>query len=264
MENALEAFKNSKADINFCLCWANENWTRRWDGMESDILLEQKGNDNNFFLNVIKKMERFMVDPRYIKVHGKPLVLIYRESLFDDIKTKQNLWRCYWRETHGQDLYICAVDSMERAGGQGKDPTVLGFDAAVEFPAHNLDVRAELKEEDQLEGKKFEGLLMDYPETVKSICSRPHPGYKRFPGCFPSWDNTPRRGSKAAVMRYAHPTAFHFFLEAKAKEALLLSGDERMMFINAWNEWGEGAHLEPDKKFGHSWLSAVDKMVRDN
>jgi len=265
MEKALDTFLASKADINFCLCWANENWTRRWDGLETDVLLEQKGNNNDFFLKVLHGMERFIIDSRYIKVNDKPLVLIYRESLFEGIEVKLQIWRDYWRETHNnEELYICVVDSMERAGGQGKDSLPLGFDAAVEFPAHNIEARTTLKEEDILDDKEeFEGILIDYPDAVKEVCSRKHPGYKRFPGCFPAWDNTPRRGNKAVVMHHAHPTAFQLFLEEKAKEALLLHGDERMIFINAWNEWGEGTHLEPDVKYGHSALRAVEKMVKD-
>jgi len=264
MEEALETFRKSKADIKFCLCWANENWTRRWDGFEEDILMEQKGNDNMFFLEVLKKKERFILDSRYIRIDGKPLILIYRESLFNNINEKLELWRTYWRETHNEELYICATDSMERAKENAVSPELLGFDAAVEFPVHHIETRSTLRKNEEIEGKKFKGLLLDYPEVVKEVCLREHPGYKRFPGCFPSWDNTPRRGSKAVVMRYSHPTAFHLFLEKKAQESLLFSGDERLLFINAWNEWGEGAHLEPDIKYGHSWLSAVDKMVKDN
>lgn len=264
MEQALETFMKSKADINFCLCWANENWTKTWDGLEKNILLEQKGNDPDFFLKVLQSMERFVEDSRYIRVDGRPMILIYRESLFDDIDIKLQLWRDYWREKHGEELYICAVDSMDRAGGNGRDPEVLGFDAAVEFPAHHIETRSKLTEDEELDPEnKFEGLLLDYPDVVEEICSRPYPEYKRIPGCFPAWDNTPRRGNTSVVMRYAHPSAFQHFLEEKAKEALLLSGDERMIFINAWNEWGEGTHLEPDLAYGHTYLSLLEKMVKE-
>jgi len=265
MEKALETFMKSDADINFCLCWANENWTKRWDGNDEEILLEQKANDDKFFLQVIQNMERFVQDKRYIKVNGKPMILIYREALFEDIHSKTSLWREYWRKKYNEELYICAVDSIERAGKDGgRDPIELGFDAAVEFPVHNIQTRSTLDKDDVFKDNKFEGYLLDYPDVVEEICARPHPGYKRIPGCFPGWDNAPRRGNKSVVMRHAHPTAFQVFLEQKTNEAMLLSGDERMIFINAWNEWGEGTHLEPDLKYGHSFLNVLDKVIKEN
>ena len=262
LEGALENFIDSEADINFCLCWANENWTRRWDGQESDILVEQKGNDPEIFLNVLRDMERFLKDSRYIRIDGKPMILIYRASMFDNIKEKLISWRRYWREKHNEELYICIVDSMERADGNAENPENLGFDAAVEFPVHHVTSRYNLKESERLDGVEFKGAVIDYADAVEEICSRKHPGYKRIPGCFPSWDNTPRRGSEAVIFKDAHPSLFQLFLEYKSQEAMLLSGDERMIFINAWNEWGEGAHLEPDLKYGHSGLSIIENSLK--
>jgi GT2 family glycosyltransferase len=265
MEKALETFIESKADINFCLCWANENWTRRWDGLDENILLKQEATDDDaIFLKVLKDMSRFIKDKRYIKIDDRPLILIYRPLLFTNIKHKIRLWRKYWKDTYGEDLYLCVVDSMERAKGNSVAPHEIGFDAAVEFPSHYVETRAGLEKEEELPDKKFEGILIDYIEAVKEICNRNYPNYKRFPGVFPSWDNTPRRDNRGAIFKNAHPSAFQYFMEEKVKEAMLFSGDERMIFINAWNEWGEGAHLEPDLKFGNSWLQVVEKIVKEN
>jgi len=263
MEKALEAFLLSKADINFCLCWANENWTRNWDGQNQHVLMEQKCNDDKTFLEVLKKMERFITDERYINVDGKPLILIYRESLFDGIKKKLDGWRAYWYEQYNQNLYLGVVDSLERSSGVGHSPNTLGFDVAVEVPAHGITTRIHLEENEKIDTREFNGMLINYADAVEEVCTRSYPDYKRIPGCFPSWDNTPRRAGKSVIFRDATPTAFQVFLEMKAKEAHLLSGNERMLFINAWNEWGEGAHLEPDLRYGHAWLSVVDKVTKE-
>jgi len=264
LEKALDAFLKSNADIKFCLCWANENWTRRWDGMDKEVLVEQKATDNDeIFLKVLKDMTRFIKDKRYIRIDGKPLILIYRPSLFTNIKDKLKLWRNYWKDRYGEDLYLCAVDSMERASGNAPPPEELGFDAAVEFPVHGIHTRSTLEEEELLPDSNFNGIVVNYLDAVTEICSRKHPGYKRFPGVFPSWDNTPRRKNKGTVFINTHPSAFQVYLECKVEEALLLSGSERFLFINAWNEWGEGNHLEPDLKYGHSWLQVVDKVLKE-
>ena len=264
LEKPLETFIASSADIQFCLCWANENWTRAWDGKEKNILMEQKANNNNEFLNVLKQMERLIKDNRYIRVDGKPMILIYRPALFEDIQTKMALWRRYWMEKYGEGLYLCVVDSMERAVDHREKPENLGFDAAVEFPVHNISSRLSLNKHERLANVDFEGVLIDYTDAVVEICSRPHPGYKRFPGVFPSWDNTPRRGKSGTIFHNVHPSKFQAYLEHKCKEAMLYSGDERMVFINAWNEWGEGAHLEPDLEYGNSWLHVIETVVREN
>jgi len=264
LERALDLFIQSKADINFCLCWANENWTRTWDGRKRDVLCEQKGDKEENYLNAIQGMERFILDGRYITVDEKPIVLIYRAELIENIKIMTQLWRQYWKKKHNCDLYLCLVDSMERASGLSRSPEELGFDAAVDFPVHFVTSASDLATSDKFENNQFAGELYDYSDAVKEICSRKHPGYKRFPGVFPSWDNTSRRGKSSTVFRNAHPSSFQVFLEHKCEEAKLYSLDERLLFINAWNEWGEGAHLEPDIEYGHSWLQVVEKVVREN
>lgn len=264
LERALELFLQSKADINFCLCWANENWTKTWDGRKHDILCEQNGNEEGNSLTIIQRMERFILDSRYITVDGKPIVLIYRAELIENIKDVTGLWRQYWQENHKSDLYLCLVDSMERASGLGRSPEELGFDAAVDFPVHFVTSANDLTAEDKFENDQFDGSVYEYSEAVIETCSRKHPEYKRFPGAFPSWDNTSRRGNRSTVFRNAHPSSFQAFLEHKCKEAKLYSHDERLLFINAWNEWGEGAHLEPDIEYGHTWLQVVEKVVKEN
>ena len=264
LDKALDTFLMSKADINFCLCWANENWTRRWDGQDSEILMKQDDRAGNYCLHILDGFERFIQDDRYIRIDGRPLVVIYRVSLLENVAEMLLNWREYWRNQHDEELYICLVDSAERALGESLPPDEMGFDAAVEFPVHNAGAGIEQSRVDFFQGVKCSGGVYDYREAVENICSRPHPGYKRFPGCFPSWDNTPRKKNDFWVFNESHPSIFQWFVEQKAKEADVLSGDEKMLFVNAWNEWGEGAHIEPDVKYGHSWLQVIDRVVRDN
>ena len=75
--------ENPDIDINFCLCWANENWTRRWDGAEQDVLLEQQYSLSDRLAFIVDS-ERYLVDTRYIRIDGRPLILVYKPSVIPD------------------------------------------------------------------------------------------------------------------------------------------------------------------------------------
>ena len=107
------------------------------------------------------------------------------------------------------------------------------------------------------------GARFDYEETVMASVTRPTVPYKRHSAVFPSWDNTPRQPLKGDSFVNATPEAFQLYVEEKIDEvSQLFVGDERLLFVNAWNEWAEGAHLEPDRKFGHAWLEAMRNALQ--
>jgi hypothetical protein len=134
----------------------------------------------------------------------------------------------------------------------------------VEFPPHGRAVPSASTIEVVKEG--WTGYRYDYEETVLSFLGRPSPAYPRYPGLFPGWDNTPRQPLRGTSFDDASPELFQAYAEAKLAEAQAqFVGDERLVFVNAWNEWAEGTHLEPDRKFGHRWLEALRnaKLARD-
>ena len=262
LQRAIETFASSGSDMPFMLCWANENWTRTWDGEERNVLLKQEANTDAEFLDVLKAMERFITAPNYYKINGKPAVCIYRASQFDNFAAKVKSWRNYWRENHGTDLHIILFDSMERVA-HAPSPESLGADAAVEFPPHGITSRTSLKE-DEVINPEFKGTIIDYQDAVEEMLCRKHPGYVRYPSTFPSWDNTPRRQDTATIFKDSHPNAFQVYFEHKLQEADLYDDEEKIIFVNAWNEWGEGTHLEPDLKYGASHLQIIDALITRN
>jgi len=153
-------------------------------------------------------------------------------------------------------VYLVYVESMETAE-KAVIPRDLGFDACVEFPPQGLAARAAFQDKEVIKDG-FIGVRYDYEDTVLESIFRPPTAYKRYPSVFPSWDNTPRQPVRGDSFIRATPEAFQIYLEEKLDEATkFLVGEERLLFINAWNEWAEGAHLEPDRRFGHRWLEAV-------
>jgi len=249
-------------DIAFrhCLCWANENWTRHWDGGAKEILLEQHYDDATLD-GVIDDALRAAADPRYITVDGAPVVLVYRPLLLPDAPAFAAAARTAFRRAGHPGLHLVYVESME-AVDQKLRPRDIGFDAAVEFPPHGRAVPA--RDEATVLKDGWTGYRYDYADTVLAFLDRPGVDYTRYPAVFPSWDNTPRQPLRGTSFDGASPELFQLFVEEKIEEArrLLPPGDGRLMFVNAWNEWAEGAHLEPDGGYGHRWLEALSQAQR--
>ncbi|MBV9783876.1 MAG: glycoside hydrolase family 99-like domain-containing protein [Acidisphaera sp.] len=240
--------------FNFCLCWANENWSRRWDGGTNDLLLEQS-YDTATLDRLAQDVGKATRDPRYIRVNGAPVLLIYRPLLIPEPgKTVARLRRSV-REAGGGELHLVFVESMESVDS-GVDPCELGFDAAVEFPPQGSGVRA--IDEREVYKPDWDGRRYDYESTaLKAVLNRA-PGYPRYPAVFPSWDNTARQPLRGSSFDNASPECFQAYAEEKIEECKnFFVGEARLLFVNAWNEWAEGAHLEPDRAYGHRWLEAL-------
>ena len=242
-------------DFPFCICWANENWTRSWDGSLDEILVPQDyANDacERFIYDVIPILK----DPRYIRVHGAPVLLVYRVDLIPDVALVTERWREICASEGIPSLHLCAVQSFSI-----KDPRIHGFDAAVEFPPHVTRALVNLS---SLPGLRtdFKGYIEDYAAIARNQADLPQPDYLLYRGVMPAWDNTPRRGANAHVLVNSSPELYEEWLYQLAKQALHRRGaQEPLLFINAWNEWAEGAYLEPDQVFGHQRLIATRRAV---
>ncbi|MGB7800486.1 glycoside hydrolase family 99-like domain-containing protein [Buttiauxella sp.] len=248
----LNYLDNSDLDLPFSLCWANENWCRRWDGLESEILIAQDHSPADD-IEFIKYVSKYMHDPRYIRVNGKPLLTIYRPSLLPDAKATVERWRTWCRENGIGEIYMAYTQSFEK-----ESPNVYGIDAAIEFPPNNSNIPnithqiAELSDE-------FTGNIYDWSELVKRSEHYSDPGYQFFRGVTPSWDNTARRKNNGTILYGSSPCLYQKWLFNAALDTTqrIKNPDERFVFINAWNEWAEGAHLEPDQAYGFGYLEAT-------
>lgn len=240
--------------FRFALCWANENWTRHWDGGAKAMLLEQS-YDAATLSAVAADMLRFAADARAIRVDGKPLMLIYRPLLVPDMPAVAAMLRQRFADAGHPGLHLVYVESME-AIGRGIRPADIGFDACVEFPPQG--VAEPLAGQVATLKAGWEGKLYDYAGTAANAVLRPPAGYVRYPGVTPSWDNTARQPLKGTTLVGSEPELFQAYVEHKLEEMMSFTvGDERLLFVNAWNEWAEGAHLEPDRAYGHRWLTAL-------
>ncbi|RAP58440.1 glycoside hydrolase family 99-like domain-containing protein [Oleiagrimonas sp. MCCC 1A03011] len=238
-------------DLPICLCWANENWSRRWDGRADDILIAQDHSPEDD-LAFIAHVAPYLRDPRYLRVDGKPLLLVYRAGLLPDAATTAKRWR-EWCHTHDiGDITLACVQGFERL-----DPRSIGFDAAVEFPP-NMATPTNITAQQRLINPDYHGQVLDWRELAREVSTRPMPDYTLFPGVNPAWDNEPRRSGRGRVYAHASPRGYRDWLEQTiTQRASKLPAPQRLVFINAWNEWAEGAVLEPDMRLDHAWLDAT-------
>jgi O-antigen biosynthesis protein len=254
LQRPLEQFlAHPELDFHFCLCWANENWTRTWDGLDSEILIGQQHSPEDD-LAFIRNIEPALRDPRYIRVAGRPLLMVYRPALLPDPRGTAERWRQYCREAGLGELFLVSTHSFDH-----QDPRVLGFDAATEFAPNNMAQAAGVPDAPRPD---FRGVLYDYRELVRTNLDREVPGYPLFRCVTPMWDNEARRPSRGVVYAHSSPGLYRQWLEGACKwTERHLDIDEPFVFVNAWNEWAEGAHLEPDQRYGYAYLNATAEAL---
>jgi len=264
-----EILKSGTPDLPFCLCWANENWTRVWDGGERDVLLNQQYSHEDDLAHIRSLIPAFK-DPRYIRINGKPLFLVYRTELLPDPSQTAALWQNEAKQAGLPGLYLVRVENFVK----DVDPTSIGFDAAVEFAPDSSkagktlfrDYLSTLLNKLNLLPAVFrDSRVYSYPATVQGMLSKPEPDYRWFRCVSPMWDNSARRSINANIFINSTPSIYKQWLSktaARTRERHI--GDEQIVFINAWNEWGEGCHLEPDQKWGHAYLEATRDALTEN
>ncbi len=253
LESPLDQFISDKEiEFPFCLCWANENWTRRWDGLEDDLLIAQEHSIESDFA-FIRNIEKYLKNERYIRINGRPLLIVYRPQILPDPTETAKRWRQYCKEKGVGNLYLIAVQT---AGVT--DPRLIGFDAAVEFPPHGIQILPQIQDQLKIVNPNFRGMVFDFQQAAASMMKKVLTEYTVFKTVMTSWDNTARRQNQPLIFHNGTPKIFQSWLTS-ALEYTLQNAPKggKFVFINAWNEWAEGAHLEPDRKYGYAYLQAT-------
>lgn len=260
LEKPLDQMLSSKEmDFPFCLMWANENWTRRWDGLENDVLIAQNHSlemDKEF----IKDLVPYLRDDRYIRVNGRPLIMVYRADILPNPQQTMEIWREFCVQNSLGDPLLVAAQTFGFY-----DPRTTGFDGAVQFPPHNQlhDSRFMIQSRIELANPEFSSYIFSYPEIVKYKENHAeNADYPLYKTVFPNWDSEPRKPGRGTIYAYSSPELYGRWLKTICEWTLKNhQPDDRLIFINAWNEWAEGAHLEPDRKYGYAYLQATRQIL---
>ncbi len=272
-----EVLESGKPDFPFCLCWANENWTRRWDGFEKDILMEQNYGEYDPVKHILW-LEKAFSDKRYIRIDGKPLFLVYNTCSIPDLKNIIQTWKRVVKEKGYPGLYLCSVKSIHN---KLKETEILslGFDALVDFfPSSNDELSMKIwslpkNYLNRLINKvivklgfdeKISKLPVTFVACYKSLSNKKIKKQagknKTFPCVIPGWDNSARK-DYSLVVQNDNSEIYAKWLENSFYRVKNNSPDEQIVFINAWNEWAEGCHLEPDLRNGKKFLEATFQVV---
>lgn len=262
LDKPFDDFVNDvKIDFPFAICWANENWTQQWNGISDSTLLLQSDTVESYF-NFIKSCYMLFSKTNYIKINGKPLLMIYRPDKMPKRKEVINEWRKFVYEKLGLELYISAV---YREGINFEDD---GFDSVNEFApnlAFNSKKIKDITSSKKIMSKNFFGHIYDYESFVKDKLYFEFKNKNTYRALCPMWDNTPRRKSGANIFDGATPDLYKMWLKdiivetrQRVEEKKL---DDNIIFINAWNEWAEGAYLEPDLYWKYGYLEATRDAI---
>ena len=256
LDGPLDAFvADASLAMPFCLMWANENWTRRWDGSEHEVLLSQDYRENDEAA-LVETFGGYFDDPRYIRLEGRPVLMVYRVGLIPGGNVTVARWRAAFAAIGHHPLFIMVQSFGER------DPRESGMDAAVEFPPHKLTENLP-----QLNGSlnmldfSADARIFDYGVVAgaSDLTRQPYPLIRTV---VPGWDNDARRQGRGMIIHGATPVAYQAWLERLIGAAQQQKvGGEVLVCINAWNEWAEGAYLEPDVHFGAAFLNATGRAV---
>ncbi|MBV9786370.1 MAG: glycoside hydrolase family 99-like domain-containing protein, partial [Acidisphaera sp.] len=258
LERPLEALlADASLDFPFCLMWANENWTRRWDGSEQEVLISQdyRAGDEP---ELLATFARHFADPRYIRLGGRPVLMVYRPRLIPDGAAAVARWRERFRAAHGEDPIFVMSQSFD-----DHDPRDFGMDGAIEFPPHKLVGGLATRNDGlQLLDPEFSAQVYDYEEIAGRALDAAAPAYPLIKTVIPGWDNDARRQGAGLVVHGASPARYQAWLERLVQQARARPFfGEALVCVNAWNEWAEGAYLEPDQHFGAAYLNATARAV---
>lgn len=261
------------SNIPFCLCWANENWTRAWDGRESQIILEQR-YDTESLISYCSYLCRAFADERYIRHEGRPLFTVYSPDEIPSRMDFPGMIRHASVQAGCGNPYLIAV-RHGRAISSAQELLARGYDGTLAFqPNQNYFPKphtpsALLKR--VLRRWVPDSLYRQLSRRVESFYAVDYAAYvhgireiERHPSeiacVFPSWDNTARR-KIPTVIQNTDPERYSKWLEEELRRTGRNTTAPPFVFINAWNEWAEGCHLEPDQNLGRQFLFATRRAT---
>ena len=275
LEKPIEMMLNNKEiDMPFCLCWANENWTKRWDGGNNEVIISQDYGDTKNIEKHVDYLSMFFKDDRYIKVDGAPLLIIYKPEIIPNLKRVIRLMReraafhgfrdlkiaCQYPVYYYNNINLELFDyyiQFEPFFSKGKQKTSSRIKGLLYMSG--IELIPKLAGKLKMKVKNQELSFFEYDEVWEKIINYPTHDKKLIAGAFVDWDNT-ARNKKGSIYKGANPEKFGKYMKILARK-IREEYSTNYLFINAWNEWGEGCYLEPDERFNYEYLIQLQKAI---
>ena len=283
-----EVLTSGKPDFPFCLCWANHDWTNKtWkkgSSIRRDSMIMQMQysmeDHRQHFMSVLPAFK----DPRYIRVDDKPLFAVWAPRDIPDVAAFIALWQQLARENGLPGIHFVGytTNTFGRSRENGKItlwPTDVsgklyqelldkGFDAVISSGLHRAQSIVHgkfkmltyfLKDQTFLQAK----LRTDYSKVMRNYYVPEDAWENVYPTLLPQWDRTPRAGAKTDPLINSTPEKFQTSVEEAIRLIQNKHPEHQILFLKAWNEWGEGNYVEPDLKFGHGYLDAIKNAIKN-
>lgn len=275
LEKPIEKYRDSsKENFPYCLIWANQSWTRTWYRAQAgnSILIQQSYGNENDWKNHFYYLLDFFRDERYIKIDNKPLYIIYIPQDIYCRREMFSVWQKLALENGFNGLYLIAMNTSF-----GKDSHSDLYNAYMDFEpmctwSNDNSWRKKLqiwKETKQKYIDKSKKSLLNYiylknSYTYSYLCKKiiqksRRSTSKTYIGIFAGWDNTSRKDENGLIIRGNTPKKFGKIVEVTL--SLSEKQNKKYVFLNAWNEWSEGAYIEADKKYGYAYLKALKNVI---
>ena len=256
----------------FMVCWANQNWSRLWNGGDEALLIEQRYSPEDDVAH-IRHLLPTLAHERYLRIDGRPVLAVYRPEELPAPQRTADVWRTESQRA-GIDLYLCSVESPRFLDEQPA-PETFGCDAAIEFLPQRHQLGRRLGFESRVRGVVRRTLLrrtaenrnhmFDYRQVLEIARQATTRSHTRFLCAMPGWDNTARnQNGGARIIVNSTPELYEELLRLKVSQTRGSTPDENLVFINAWNEWAEAAYLEPDLESGDAYLRATARVLVGN
>lgn len=276
LERPIENYRDySREKFPYCLIWANQSWTRTWYRATKNnaVMLQQKYGDKKNWEEHFYYLLDFFKDERYIKIDNKPVYIVY---IPQDIRLRHQMfatWNKLAKEQGFNGIYLIAMSTS-----YGKDIKSDLYDAYLEFEPLSLfrDDKSWRKYLDDWKMRHIDAIKKEHCNLLNWIWTRNTYSYnylcreiekkakrndpKTFAGIFTGWDNTSRKDEMGIVVKGSNPWRFQRHLMKMLK--LSEKNQRKFIFLNAWNEWSEGAYIEPDKKYKYGYLKALRKAIK--
>lgn len=274
-EPAEQMLKNKNITIPFCFCWANESWKGVWHGKDdNEVLIEQVYNGEQEYRDYFDYLLPFFKDERYIKVDNKPMFHIYRIESIPNYSKFLELFNNLALANGFEGIYFVATlyENSEKINESSYIKAVVGLEVfnKIRYGQFTFFKRSSLlgKIESKIQtffgnydqvGKRLKPLILDYSKGIKKLSIK-FPSQKYIACVFPNWDNSARSKNKSLIFKNATPQSWELHLKKAFEECKKNANNPQFIVIKSWNEWAEGNYLEPDVKYGHSWLQAIKNV----
>lgn len=257
-----EVVRLGKPDFPFCLCWANESWSKKFWNKEGAVTIQSKtlvkqvylGEDDDR-IHFYRLLSAFK-DERYMRIDGKLVFMIYKPLEFENLPQTMNLWNKLAQEEGLGGFYF--IGYTVNVGGELQHLKELGIDAITSCRLNRNTIKGVAWFWRKLISVVFHTpRRISYRKAIEEFKGLEEYADNVFPTLIPNWDHTPRSGINGDLLTHCTPSLFEQHAKNVFEQIKNKPDSKKIVFLKSWNEWGEGNYMEPDLKYGKGFIMAL-------